>query len=441
MRRHTIFESLKESINTVLKKLRSKGHLSEADIKAAIKEIRLALLEADVNYKLVKEITEKVETEAKSSKVLESFTPAEQILSILYSVLVDYVGHSEKLKLHGGKNFIILVGLQGNGKTTTAAKLGYYLKKKLNYNPILVPFDFKRPASFDQLIQLGKSNDIAYLDLRNEENMRIALSKIDSYMEKNGFNVAIIDTAGRKEIDTPLMEELKLINNYFEDPETLMVMDVTLGQTSLDIVKGFKEYLKITGGIFTKFDSSAKGGSVLSFRYVTGSPVKFVGTGEKIQDLEPFDGDALISRLVGRGDLKGLFEKAQEAISLEESEKIAKDFQSGNFDLNDLKMQLESLLKMGGLSKVFSMLPNFSNLKIPKEYMDEKALRRMIAIINAMTKEERAHPEIINASRKERIAKGTHVSKTEVNQLLKNFENFKKLSKNLKNLDISKFRF
>ncbi|MGC8690527.1 MAG: signal recognition particle protein [Caldisericum sp.] len=441
MRRHTIFESLKESINTVLKKLRSKGHLSEADIKAAIKEIRLALLEADVNYKLVKEITEKVETEAKSSKVLESFTPAEQILSILYSVLVDYVGHSEKLKLHGGKNFIILVGLQGNGKTTTAAKLGYYLKKKLNYNPILVPFDFKRPASFDQLIQLGKSNDIAYLDLRNEENMRIALSKIDSYMEKNGFNVAIIDTAGRKEIDTPLMEELKLINNYFEDPETLMVMDVTLGQTSLDIVKGFKEYLKITGGIFTKFDSSAKGGSVLSFKYVTGSPVKFVGTGEKIQDLEPFDGDALISRLVGRGDLKGLFEKAQEAISLEESEKIAKDFQSGNFDLNDLKMQLESLLKMGGLSKVFSMLPNFSNLKIPKEYMDEKALRRMIAIINAMTKEERAHPEIINASRKERIAKGTHVSKAEVNQLLKNFENFKKLSKNLKNLDISKFRF
>ncbi|MFU2157414.1 signal recognition particle protein [Caldisericum sp. AR60] len=441
MRRHTIFESLKESINTVLKKLRSKGHLSEADIKAAIKEIRFALLEADVNYKLVKEITEKVETEAKSSKVLESFTPAEQILSILYSVLVDYVGHSEKLKLHGGKNFIILVGLQGNGKTTTAAKLGYYLKKKLNYNPILVPFDFKRPASFDQLIQLGKSNDIAYLDLRNEENMRIALSKIDSYMEKNGFNVAIIDTAGRKEIDTPLMEELKLINNYFEDPETLMVMDVTLGQTSLDIVKGFKEYLKITGGIFTKFDSSAKGGSVLSFRYVTGSPVKFVGTGEKIQDLEPFDGDALISRLVGRGDLKGLFEKAQEAISLEESEKIAKDFQSGNFDLNDLKMQLESLLKMGGLSKVFSMLPNFSNLKIPKEYMDEKALRRMIAIINAMTKEERAHPEIINASRKERIAKGTHVSKAEVNQLLKNFENFKKLSKNLKNLDISKFRF
>ncbi len=373
--------------------------------------------------------------------MLESFTPAEQILSILYSVLVDYVGHSEKLKLHGGKNFIILVGLQGNGKTTTAAKLGYYLKKKLNYNPILVPFDFKRPASFDQLIQLGKSNDIAYLDLRNEENMRIALSKIDSYMEKNGFNVAIIDTAGRKEIDTPLMEELKLINNYFEDPETLMVMDVTLGQTSLDIVKGFKEYLKITGGIFTKFDSSAKGGSVLSFKYVTGSPVKFVGTGEKIQDLEPFDGDALISRLVGRGDLKGLFEKAQEAISLEESEKIAKDFQSGNFDLNDLKMQLESLLKMGGLSKVFSMLPNFSNLKIPKEYMDEKALRRMIAIINAMTKEERAHPEIINASRKERIAKGTHVSKAEVNQLLKNFENFKKLSKNLKNLDISKFRF
>nr|WP_269446134.1 signal recognition particle receptor subunit alpha [Caldisericum exile] len=428
-------------MNTLFKKLRSKGHLSESDIKAAVKEIRLALLEADVNYKLVKEIIEKVEAEAKSSKVLESLTPAEQVLSILYSTLVEYVGHAEKLKLHGDKNFIILVGLQGNGKTTTAAKLGYYLKKKFNYNPLLVPFDFKRPASFDQLIQLGKTNDIAYLDLRNEENVKSALSKIKPYMEKNGFNVAIIDTAGRKEIDIPLMEELKLINDYFEDPETLMVMDVTLGQTALDIVKGFKQYLNITGGIFTKFDSSAKGGSVLSFRYVTGNPVKFVGTGEKIQDLELFDGDALISRLLGRGDLKGLFEKAQEAISLEESEKIAKDFESGRFDLNDLKMQLESLLKMGGISKVFSMLPNFSNIKIPKEYMDEKALKRMIAIINAMTKEERAHPEIINASRKERIARGTHVSKAEVNQLLKNFENFKKLSKNLKNLDISKFRF
>lgn len=398
-------------------------------------------MEADVNYKLVKEITDRVEKKAKEQKVLDSFTPAEQILSILYSVLVEYVGTSEKLDLRGGNNFIILVGLQGNGKTTTAAKLGYYLKNKMHYNPILVPFDFKRPASFEQLIQLGKTNNIPYLDLRNETNIEKALSKIEPYMEQNNFNVAIIDTAGRKEIDASLMEELKLINDYFDKKETLMVMDVTIGQTALDIVKGFKEYLDITGGIFTKFDSSAKGGSVLSFRYVTGSPVKFVGTGEKIQDLEVFDGDALISRLVGRGDLKGLFEKAQEAISLEESEKITKDFESGKFDLNDLKVQLESILKMGGISKVFSMLPNFGNVKIPKEYADEKALRRMIAIINAMTKEERAHPEIINASRKERIARGTHVSKAEVNQLLKNFENFKKLSKNLKNLDLSRFKF
>lgn len=359
----------------------------------------------------------------------------------MYSVLVEYVGTSEKLKLHGGKNFIILVGLQGNGKTTTAAKIAFYLKKKMSYNPLLVPFDFKRPASFDQLIQLGKANEIPYLDLRNEISIEKALYKIEPFMEQNNFNVAIIDTAGRKEIDEPLMQELKLINDYFKNKETLMVMDVTIGQTALDIVKGFKEYLDITGGIFTKFDSSAKGGSVLSFRYITGSPVKFVGTGEKIQDLEPFDGDALISRLVGRGDLKGLFEKAQEAISQEESEKIVRNIEEGKFDLNDLKAQLESILKMGGLSKVFSMLPNFGNLKIPKEYMDEKAIKKMIAIINAMTKEERAHPEIINASRKERIARGTHVSKAEVNQLLKNYENFKKLSKNFKNIDLSRFRF
>jgi signal recognition particle subunit SRP54 len=259
-------------------------------------------------------------------------------------------------------------------------------------------------------------------------------------MEKEDLNVAIIDTAGRKEIDTTLMEELKEIVAYFDKKEVIMVMDVTLGQTALDIVKGFKENLPITGGIFTKFDSSAKGGSVLSFRYATGSPIKFIGTGEKIQDIEVFDGDALISRLLGRGDLKGLSEKAQEVITLDESEKIAKDFESGKFDLNDFKMQLESIQKMGGLSKVFSMLPDPYGVRIPKELMDEKLLRRTIAIINAMTKEERLHPEIINASRKERIARGTHVSKAEVNQVLKNFENFKKLLKFLKNINLSKFR-
>jgi len=351
------------------------------------------------------------------------------------------VGSYSPLNLSKDKNFVILVGLQGNGKTTTAGKLAYFLKNKQNYRPLLVPFDFKRPASFDQLIQIAKANDLEYLDLRNYTSIKEALKVIPKYMEEHNLNVAIIDTAGRKEIDNPLMEELKEITSFFKESEVLMVMDVTIGQTALDIIKGFKEFIPITGGIFTKFDSLAKGGSVLSFKYITQADVKFVGTGEKIKDLEIFDGDGLISRLLGRGDLRGLFEKAQEAISEEESKKIVKDFESGKFDMNDLKMQLESILKMGGLSKVFSMLPNFSNVKIPKELMDEKLIRRMIAIINAMTKEERAHPEIINASRKERIARGTHVSKAEVNQLLKNYENLKKLSKNLKNLDISKLRF
>ena len=274
--------------------------------------------------------------------------------------------------------------------------------------------------------------------MHDEKSVKEALPKISAYMNANASNVAIIDTAGRKEIDPELMEELKSITGYFNEKEVLMVMDVTIGQTALDIVKGFKEYIPITGGIFTKFDSSAKGGSVLSFRYVTNTDIKFVGTGEKIQDLEVFDGDGLISRLLGRGDLRSLAEKAQEAIDAEESERITKDFTSGKFDFNDLKTQLESILKMGGISKVFSMLPNFGNYKIPKEFADEKYVKRMIAIINAMTAEERAHPEIINASRKERIARGTHISKVELNQFLKNFENMRKLSKNLKNTDISK---
>lgn len=339
------------------------------------------------------------------------------------------------------KNFIILVGLQGNGKTTTAGKLAYLLKNKFSYKPLLVPFDFKRPASFDQLIQIAKENEISYLDLRNSNSIENALEEIPEYMDKNNFNVAIIDTAGRKEIDKPLMEELKKITDFFNDSEVLMVMDVTIGQTALDIVKGFQDYIPITGGIFTKFDSSAKGGSVLSFRYVTKKDVKFVGTGEKIKDLEIFDGERLISRILDRGDLKTLFEKAQEAISEEESKKIMKDFESGKFDMNDFKIQLESILKMGGISKVFSMLPNFGGVKISKDFADEKRIKRMIAIINAMTKEERAHPEIINASRKERIARGTHVDKSEVNQLLKNYDNLKKLLKNFKNFDISKLRF
>jgi len=415
--------------------------LSEEDIKLVVKEVKLVLLEADVNYKLVKEITEKLETESKNTKVIESLNPQEQILSILYSILVEYVGTSSPLNLKKNKNSIILVGLQGNGKTTTAGKLAYLLKNKFNYRPLLVPFDFKRPASFDQLIQIAKANELPYLDLRDHNNLENALEEIPEYMDKNNFNVAIIDTAGRKEIDTPLMEELKKITDFFNDNETLMVMDVTIGQTALDIVKGFQDYIPITGGIFTKFDSSAKGGSVLSFRYVTKKDVKFVGTGEKIKDLEIFDGERLISRILDRGDLKTLFEKAQEAISEEESKKIMKDFESGKFDMNDFKIQLESILKMGGISKVFSMLPNFGSVKISKDFADEKRIKRMIAIINAMTKEERAHPEIINASRKERIARGTHVDKSEVNQLLKNYDNLKKLLKNFKNFDINKLRF
>ncbi|MEF3244770.1 MAG: signal recognition particle receptor subunit alpha [Caldisericaceae bacterium] len=424
----------------VFKKLRSKGYLSEEDIKSVVKEVKLALLEADVNYKLVKEITERLETESKNTKVIESLNPQEQILSILYSILVEYVGTSSPLNLKKNKNFIILVGLQGNGKTTTAGKLAYLLKNKFNYRPLLVPFDFKRPASFDQLIQIAKENELSYLDLRNS-SIENALEEIPKYMDKNNFNVAIIDTAGRKEIDTPLMEELNKIIGFFNENETLMVMDVTIGQTALDIVKGFQDYIPITGGIFTKFDSSAKGGSVLSFRYITQKDVKFVGTGEKIKDLEIFDGERLISRILDRGDIKSLFEKAQEAISEEESKKIIKDFESGKFDMNDFKIQLESILKMGGISKVFSMLPNFGSVKISKDFTDEKRIKRMIAIINAMTKEERMHPEIINASRKERIARGTHVDKNEVNQLLKNYDNLKKMLKNFKNFDINKLRF
>ncbi len=397
-----------------------------------MREIRVALLEADVNYKIVKEIVKNVEEEAKKEKVIESLTPAEQIITILYRQLVSILGESAPLNIKSGNiNLVMLVGLQGNGKTTTAAKLAYYLKQK-GQRALLIPFDFKRPAAREQLISLAEQNSLdVYRDTLNSPIP--TLKKAVSFMEKNGFSVGIIDSAGRKEIDSEMMNELKLVNDNFSLSETLFVSDSTIGQGALKVAKGFNEVIPLTGGIFTKFDSSAKGGSILSFRYVTGKPIKFIGTGEKIEDLEVFHPDRVISRIVGRGDVATLAEKAAKAISEEESMQLLDKIKNDTFDLNDFKRELEGIKKMGGFGSILSSLPVMPGINL-SALNDETMLKKTEAIINGMTKEERENPDIIDGSRKRRIARGSGVSKHDVNVLLKNFKTFRKMMRNMKNI-------
>jgi len=330
-------------------------------------------------------------------------------------------------------NYIILCGLQGNGKTTTAGKLAYFLNKK-GVRTLLVPFDFKRPAAKDQLVNIAKKNDLDYFD-DNAQGANEAITNLRYFLKQNEYEAVIIDTAGRTEIDPEVMKELTLTELRLEPKETILVMDSTIGQTSLTVAEGFMKYVKLTGGIFTKYDSSAKGGGILSFRYVSGEPIKFIGTGEHIQDLEIFDPNRIISRLLGKGDLQTLIEKAENAISAKESEEILKKVQSGKFNLNDFKNELQGIVKMGGLNQIIGMLPQTQLIKLPKDFSDERFIKRMFAIIDSMTSEERENPEIIDGSRKERIAKGSGVSTHEVNQLIKNFSNFKNLSKQFKAID------
>lgn len=405
-----------------------------------MREIRVALLEADVNFKVAKEIVARVEEKARSEKVIESLTPSEQIITILYQELVALLTDGTKFSLRKGeKKCIFLAGLQGNGKTTTAAKLAFHFKKS-GFEPLLVPLDFKRPRAREQLITLARANNLPYFEFEADSDFS-ALKALASFMEESDFDLAIIDTAGRKEIDAAVMEELKEAVSLVKSKEVLLVMDATLGQTALSVAESFKSYVPLTGGIFTKFDSSAKGGSVLSFRYISGAPVRFIGVGEKIEDLETFEADRLISRLLGRGDLKTLAEKAEKAISYEESAKIMEKMASGEFSLEDFRKELEGIKKMGGLSQVVSMLPQASGISLPKDFSDEKFIKKMIAIIDSMTPEERLHPEILNSSRKERISRGAGVEKQYINMLLKNFETFRKFSKNIKSIDrIFKFR-
>jgi len=425
-----MFESLTEKLNRTFKNLRGHGRLTEKNIQDAMKEVRLALLEADVNYKVVKRLVEDIRARAVGQEVLESLTPGQQVIKIVNEELVRLMGETgHELDLTGRPPFVImLVGLQGSGKTTTAAKLARHLRSK-GRNPYLVPADVYRPAAIDQLKTLGARIDVpvhpSTPDRKPEDLCKEA-------MAQSGADILILDTAGRLHVDTALMEELARIKENVSPTEILLVADAMTGQDAVGVAESFDRLLDLDGVILTKTEGDARGGAALSIRAVTGKPVKFIGVGEKLDALEPFHPDRMASRILGMGDMLSLIEKAQTQFDEKEARKLQERIQKREFDLEDFRNQLGQVKKLGSMEQILGMLPGMGQLKqLKKMKPDEKELVRVEAIINSMTREERRNHKIINGSRRKRIARGSGTKVQDVNRLLKNFVQSKKMMERL----------
>ncbi len=425
------FESLGEKLQGVFKKLRGKGKVSEADIKEAMREVKLALLEADVNFKVVKEFIAKVSEKAIGSAVLESLTPGQQIIKIVNEELTELMGGTQSRITFSSKapTVIMLVGLQGAGKTTTCAKLAGSIKKQFDKRPLLVACDVYRPAAIKQLEVVASQLDIAVFSMGDSQSpVDISRAAIE-HAKKHGNDPVIIDTAGRLHIDEKLMGELSDIKSQVSPNEILLVVDAMTGQDAVNVSQSFNEQLGIDGVILTKLDGDARGGAALSVRQVTGKPIKYVGMGEKLGDLEPFYPDRMASRILGMGDVLTLIDKAQEAFDEKQAAQLEKKMATGGFDLEDFLEQLKQIKKMGPLEQVISMMPGIGG-KLPKDIaIDDKQLSKPEAIIYSMTPKERRNPSIINASRKIRIANGAGVRVQDVNALLKQFEQMRSMMK------------
>jgi signal recognition particle subunit SRP54 len=425
-----VFESLTRKLQEVFQKLARKGYLTEADVDSALREVRLALLEADVHYQVVKDFLARVRERAVGAEVMKSLTPAQQVVKIVYEELIKVLGEGEKLNLAGKPpHVIMLVGLQGSGKTTTAAKLALKLRKE-GHTPLLVAADTRRPAAVIQLEVLGRQLDIpVYKGEPSLLSPQICVNALNK--ARADYNtVVILDTAGRLHIDDELMRELEEVKRATSPAETLLVADAMTGQDAVRVAQEFHKRLGLTGLILTKLDGDARGGAAISMRAVTGVPIKFVGVGEKPQALEEFHPDRLASRILGMGDVLTLIEKAQEVMDQEKALKASEKMLRGEFTLEDFLVQIKELKKLGPISQLLELIPGFSSLarEIPLELTDRQ-LKRVEAIINSMTPEERRHPEIINASRKRRIAKGSGTTVQEVNELLVQFRQVQKMMK------------
>ena len=425
------FESLTDRLAGVFKKLRGHGKLTEADIKAAMREVRMALLEADVNYKVAKDFCAKVSERAMGQEVMESLTPAQQVVKIVNEELVALMGGSEAARLNiknKGQTIIMLCGLQGNGKTTHAAKLAKYFIKQ-GRRPMLVACDIYRPAAIDQLQVVGKQAGAPVFTLPGAKPPEIA-KKALAHAKDYGNDIVILDTAGRLQIDDVLMQELVDIKEAVPVDETLLVVDAMAGQDAVNVAKTFNEKVSIDGIILTKTDGDTRGGAALSVLAVTGMPIYFQGTGEKLEDLEPFYPARMANRILGMGDVLSLIEKAQTLQNDKEAEAAAKRLMENKFDMNDLLAQFQQVKKMGGASALLAMMPGGN--QIDADSLDEKALPRIEAIIYSMTPAERAKPDIINPKRKRRIAAGSGTTVEDVNKLLRQFEMMQKMMKKVK---------
>ncbi len=434
-----MFESLGEKLNNAFKKFRNKGKLTEADVKAGMREIKLALLEADVNFKVVRDFIKIVSERAVGSEVLESLLPAQQVVKIVNEELTRLMGGSQAKLTIASKppTVIMMVGLQGAGKTTHAGKLaGMY--KKQGKRPLLVAGDIYRPAAIKQLQVVGEKLDIPVFTMGDKVSpVEIAKESI-KFANQKGYDMVFIDTAGRLQIDEVLMDELKNIKAEVNPDEILLTVDSMIGQESVNVAETFNNLLDITGVILTKLDGDTRGGAALSIRYVTGKPIKFVGMGEKLDTIEPFHPDRMASRILGMGDVLTLIDKAQAAYDEKQAAELEQKMRQQTFTLDDYLEQLAQLKNMGNLEQLMGMMPGVKPGALKDAKIDEKAMARTEAIIHSMTKAEREHPDMINASRKKRIAAGSGTSVEEVNKLLKQFEQMLKMMKQFSNMGKTK---
>nr|WP_295972038.1 signal recognition particle protein [uncultured Bacillus sp.] len=428
------FEGLADRLQNTIQKIRGKGKVSEADVKEMMREVRLALLEADVNFKVVKDFVKKVSERSVGQEVMKSLTPGQQVIKVVKEELTELMG-GEQSKIavsNRPPTVIMMVGLQGAGKTTTTGKLANLLRKKHNRNPLLVAADIYRPAAIKQLETLGKQLDMPVFSLGDQVSpVEIARQAIEKAKEDHQDYV-LIDTAGRLHVDEALMDELKQIKELTKPDEIFLVVDAMTGQDAVNVASSFNEQLGLTGVVLTKLDGDTRGGAALSIRSVTNMPIKFVGLGEKMDALEPFHPERMASRILGMGDVLTLIEKAQANVDEEKAKELEQKMRSASFTFDDFLEQLGQVRNMGPLDELLKMMPGANKIKgLDNLQIDDKQISHVEAIIKSMTKEEKLHPEMINASRRKRIAKGSGTSVQEVNRLLKQFEDMKKMMKQM----------
>ncbi len=430
------FESLSDKLQNVFKNLRSKGRLTEADVKAALREVKMALLEADVNFKVVKQFIKKVQDRAVRQDVMNGLNPGQMVIKIVHEELIQMMGSDGKeLELKPGKEItvVMMAGLQGAGKTTTAAKIGGKLKAK-GKKPLLVACDIYRPAAIKQLQINGEKMGVDVFQMGTSHRPSEIAQEALQYASKNGHNVVLIDTAGRLHVDEAMMEELIEIKESTGVSQTVLVVDAMTGQDAVNVASLFQEKVGIDGVILTKLDGDTRGGAALSIRAVTGKPVLYVGMGEKLSDLEQFYPDRMASRILGMGDIMSLIEKAQSQVDEEKAKQLEQKMRKAQFDFNDYLDQMDQMQNMGGLGEIMKMIPGMSSIKGMSDVnmeQGERQMARIRSIIYSMTPQERANPDLLNPSRKNRIAKGAGVSLAEVNRMVKQFEQGRKMMKQL----------